>query len=424
MLKKIGYALMGVVFLGLALTLVTLTGCVSEAKIVDPKPDNSKLQLSKTDAEVLNSTGKFGTKLFAALNKENNGQNIFISPLSISVAFGMALNGAKGETYDEMVKVLELNGLSLEDINKSNKYLAETLTKIDPKVKFQLANSIWSRLGFPVIPDFLNTNKTYYNAETRELDFSKKEAVDIINGWIYNNTNQKIEKVIDQIDPAVVMYLINALYFKGDWKYQFEEKNTIKSDFTTHPGTKMKALVTDFMVQKRTFRYYEDKKVQVVDLPYGDSLYSMTVILPKEDYSADALISDLSVDYLNVVAKGLTQKQGLLMLPKFKYMYFKELVKILKELGMEKATGGSADFSKITPGGGIYISRVLHKAFVEVNEKGTEAAAVTVIEFEKTSVGDNFNMNVNRPFVFIIRENTTNTMLFAGKIIDPTVTEN
>lgn len=423
MLKRTGYLIycLGVAVLFIA--LIILQGC-RNSDINLPVENNSRLQLSKTDKMVLSSSGTFGLKLFSAINENEKDKNIFISPLSISTAFGMALNGAKGETYDEMVKTLELSGLSTDDINKSNKYLIETLPTIDPKVKFQIANSIWNRQGFSVIPDFLNVNKQYYNAEVRELNFSLPDAVTIINKWIADKTNNKIDKVLDSIDPAVVMYLINALYFKGDWKVEFNEKNTIKSAFSTHPGTKVKSLITDFMVQKRTFRYYENNNIQAVDLPYGDSLYSMTVIVPKENGSVDELIKNMTALELQNITDGLKQKAGTLMLPKFKYTFFKEMSEILKKLGMVKAFNGSADFSKITPGGGIYISRVLHKAFVEVNEKGTEAAAVTVIEFEKTSISTDFYMNVDRPFIFFIRESSTNTILFAGKIADPTKNEN
>lgn len=410
------------IFFIMSISIILLISCKNNQQITEPQTQIKNLSLSKDDKTVLNSTGKFGLNLFKIINssEKDKNKNIFISPLSISVAFGMALNGAKGETYEEMVRVLELNGLTLEQINNSLKYLSETLSTIDPKVKFQIANSIWNRKGFAIIPAFLEENRNYYNAEVKELDFSLPDAVDIINKWVDDKTNHKIDKVLDKIDPAVVMYLINALYFKADWTHSFNEQSTVKRLFYSNPVSSVTPSQVDFMLKKHNFRYYEDNNMQAVDLPYGDSLYSMTVILPKEQNQIDQWIENFDIMEFNRIVDNLKYKDGYLWLPKFKFTYFKEISEILNGMGMKKATTAQADFSKITPGGGIFIGRVLHKTFIEVNEKGTEAAAVTVIEFRKTSTDDKtFNMDVNKPFMFVIREKSTNTILFVGKIVNP-----
>lgn len=421
MFRRVIYYCLSVVMFFALVFLITLVSCGGET-IVDP-PANNELNLTKAESELLASASEFGFALLKTINEDEKNSNIFISPYSVSTAFGMALNGAVGDTYTEMLEALEISGLSLDEINSSNRQLMEILTEVDPKVAFQVANSIWYRNDFAVLESFLDVNNEYYSAEINIADFDNPATVDAINNWVEINTSGKIEKIIDDafIDPAVVMYLINALYFKGTWKYQFKEEDTTPLAFHLVDGTQVEVPT---MIQKSKFNYYEDEKLQLVDLPYGDSCFTMTVILPKQTSSVDEIISGLDAAGWDAMMQNVTYEELTLHLPKLKYEYNISLTDIVEKMGMRLAVTPAADFTKITPLGGIYIGDVIHKTFVEINEEGTEAAAVTAITFERTSAGDEKYMLVNKPYIFVIREVSTNSILFAGKILDPTKESN
>jgi len=374
--------------------------------------------LTSTEQALVTADNSFGFKLLAAVNKEDAGKNVFISPTSVSVALGMTLNGANGATRDSMARTLEFAGLTQQDINKSYKSLITLLKGIDPKVVFQIANSIWYRPDLRVEQAFKDVNMEYFNAEINSIDFGSATAPATINGWVDRNTNGKIKEIVpDPIPRDMVMYLINAIYFKGTWTYRFDPAYTRDDVFTLPTGS---TVPCKMMSMKSTLKYAENDQCQVLDLPYGDAGFSMTIVLPKKGTSIDDFTGKLTQQQWNLWLGSLEKKEGDVYLPKFKLEYSKKLNDALKAMGMTLAfTPGFADFTKIDTRGGLFISEVQHKTFVQVDEEGTEAAAVTSVGVGRTSIGDNFVMRVDRPFIFVIRENNTGTILFLGKIIQP-----
>ncbi|HCK99713.1 MAG TPA: proteinase inhibitor I4 serpin, partial [Candidatus Marinimicrobia bacterium] len=375
--------------------------------------------LTYSEVELKESSNQFGLKLFGKIVETEQDKNIFISPLSISMALGMTYNGAAGATLEAMHETLEYGDLTIQEVNESYQSLIELLTELDPEVIFDIANSIWYREGFPVENDFLTTNQDYFDAVVRALDFNRSDAVDIINAWVDENTNGKIEEIVDSpIDPLTIMFLINAIYFKGTWTYEFKEENTVTEPFTLADGS-----IADcqMMSHKCDHNYFENEQFQAIDLPYGDAGFSMTILLPKPEVNIDSLTAQLNNETWNSWLGSFSEREVNLFLPKFKLEYEILLNDILSALGMSIAFDpGQADFTKINTNGNLYISKVKHKTFVKVNEEGTEAAAVTSVEISRTSVGETgIIMRVNHPFIFAIRENHSGTILFIGKIVEP-----
>ncbi len=379
-------------------------------------------ELTSLEKHVIESGGNFGLKLFKEINKEERDKNVFISPLSVSMALGMTYNGANGSTEDAMQGILELGGLTNQEVNESYKSLIELLIGLDSKVKFQIANSIWYRQEWTFEEVFLNLCGTYFNAEVSGLDFNDPNAPNIINGWVDENTNGKIKEIVDApINPLTVMFLINAIYFKGTWTYEFDVSKT-KDDLFTLPDGSKKAC--KMMIQSNDFQYFSNADFQAIDLPYGDGGFRMTVFLPRPEKNIDDLIAELGAENWDLWMNSFSKHGGTLELPRFKLKYEIKLNDILKALGMGIAFDpDQADFTGMYKGTyKLYIDKVKHKTFVEVNEEGTEAAAVTSVEIAFTSIGPSgFTMRVDRPFIFVIRENQSNTMLFIGKIVEPTL---
>ena len=379
---------------------------------IDPVPGEPR-DLTGPELRLVESDNAFGMKIFDSIAEAKADSNVFISPMSIAMALGMTMNGADGRTYEQMKNALEFNGLNEEEINSAFRSLIDLLTDLDPDVIFEIANSIWVRLGYPVLQDFLDVNQTYFDAEIRELDFSLAEAVDIINGWIADKTHGRIEEVLDRIDPTVVMYLINAIYFKGTWTYQFDESETVESQFTLPDGSQVPC---EMMRMQCDLDYFQGPGFQAVDLPYGNGQFSMTVLLPDPGTTVDDVIQLITPQTWDAWMDSFEETTLNIGLPRFTLEWEMLLNDILKQLGMVDAFGAGADFSRINPQGELYISRVIHKTFVEVNEEGTEAAAVTVVEMREFAAP---GMTMNRPFLFVIREKHSGTLLFMGKLVDP-----
>lgn len=396
---------------------MVLIGCHNQS--TEPL-SSKKSDLPTSEGRIVTSANSFGFDLFNKVNNSEPNKNVFISPFSVSMAFGMVLNGANGSTLDSLKKVLGDAGVSLDDINNSYKNISTTLTNLDPKVVFQIANSIWYREGFPVLQTFLDANKNYFEAEVSALDFNQPSAVQTINGWVNTKTHGKIPFILKDIPPGLMMCLINAIYFKGIWTYQFDSTNTADTTFTCADGSTSQCKM---MKQRATFAYYEDADIQAIDLPYGDRSFSMTVILPSTGTSIDQYAASLTQAKWDGIIAKLDSAEVILSLPKFKLEYGRTLNSELITMGMGIAFSDYADFSRISQKVGLTISEVLHKTFVEVNEEGTEAAAVTAIIFVTTTayppVNHIHSMNVNHPFILAIREHTSGTILFIGKIVNP-----
>jgi serine protease inhibitor len=391
---------------------------LSACKKSDPVPrEPKKIDVQYKSAEIVEADLNFGFELFREINERTAEPNLMISPMSVSYALGMAYNGAGTETFEAFRQVLHFDELTLEEVNRSYQNLMSQMPGLDPDVEFSIANSMWYKLGFQVLQTFVDVNKEYFDAEVREVDFSDPGTVDLINGWIEEKTHDKIRDMLDYIPADAVMYLINAIYFNAPWKYEFDKSETYEGNFHLEDGGTHRA---DFMVLKGDFMYTETNSFKAVELPYSDSAFSMVVILPDQETGMDDLVSELNADNWKLWFSDSYMTGLQIRLPKFKYEFKSLLNDALISLGMGIAFTPDADFTGIRSSGGIYISRVIHQTFIDVMEEGTEAAAATIIEFIETSAGGGDIFFVaDRPFLYVIKENSTGAVLFMGKVGKP-----
>jgi len=373
-------------------------------------------QLTAAERAVIDGSNAFAFGLLREVNAANRDANVFISPVSASMALGMTMNGAAGTTLDEMRSMLGFGTLPLADVNASYASLIALLRGLDPATEFRIANSIWYRDDFPFNEAFLGTTRQYFDAEVRGIDFEDRSSVDVINAWVHEGTNGKIPTILETIPPEAVMYLINAMYFKGSWRDRFDPAQTRDDQFTTAAGTPVPVRM---MHREGGVAYYADAELEAVDLPYGNSAFTMTVLLPREGRSAEDLAATLTPDRWNAVTNGLAGAEGDVYLPKFTLTFKQLLNDQLQALGM-RAAFGAADFTPMSPRGrDLFVSKVLQKTFVDVNEEGTEAAAATAVEISVTSAPARITFRADRPFLFAIRERLSGTILFVGKLVTP-----
>lgn len=408
----------------LLFVLTTTAFLACETQITDPGEPGGELprQLSAAESKLVEADGSFSFDLFrATVAAQSQDENIIISPLSISVALAMTLNGAEGDTYDAMAEVLHLAGISLDEINEGYQSLIELLTTADPQVQMKIANSIWHSDRFAVNSEFRERMETYFDADLFEADFEDPESADRINQWVEEKTEGLITELLDEIEEDRIMYLINALYFKGDWLRQFDPSDTERADFRLESG---ESVEVDKMSQNGLFATYFSGDVQLIELPYGDSLFSMSVMMPADpDMPINQFVEvKLTSANLNEWRSNLTvdPRESLIQLPKFELEYEISYEDILKEMGMEIAfTYGVADFSGLSEDGrnNLFLDEVLHKVYINVDEEGTEAAAATSVGVMPTSMPP--QMIVDRPFIFVIHERNSGANLFMGKVKNP-----
>ena len=408
-------------FLGLlCLALLLFAGCDElPSNMFDKK--ESEPEIGPVDSSVVTANTQFGFSLFNEIRKTEQNENIFISPFSVSVALAMTLNGASGETEQAMVNTLQLQGLDSEAINAGYAGLRQTLLTSDPKVILTIANSLWARQDVPFKPDFLQRNTQFFGAEISTLDFTDPNTLNTINQWVNTNTNGKISKILDEINPAAVLFLINAIYFKGSWQTEFDPLHTRDGAFHLATGGEKRVAM---MARTGDYRYYQnyEENFHAISLPYGDGRISMYIFLPRRESNLNTLLDNLNAENWENWMSQFREQEVLLVMPKFKLEYEKTLNTPLESLGMGIAFApGLADFSRMATleilGKNLYIGEVLHKAVVEVNEEGTEAAAVTSVGIRATSAPPAFI--VDQPFFFAIRDNDTKTVLFMGIVADP-----
>ena len=394
-------------------TLILSVSCEKEPL----EKETPKITLSKKSAEIIEADHAFGFELFREICRNSEEENIMISPMSVSYALGMTYNGSAGTTLDAFNQVLHFGDLTKQEVNESYKDLMGQLLNLSEEVEFSLANSIWYKEAYPVLETFIKTNEDFFNAAVREADFSDPNTVDLINGWIEEQTNDKIKDMLDNIPVDAVMYLINAIYFNADWKYEFPKEDTYQGDFNLENGSQTEV---DYMVVEGDFQYTSTDDFAAVELPYSDSSFSMLVLLPRQTSSVSALTESLDVDSWDSWFEN-SRRQGVrVILPKFKYEFKDLLNDPLKTLGLGPAFSDTADFSKIVSAGGIQISRVIHQTFIDVQEKGTEAAAATIVEMSYTSApGNSISFSADHPFLYLIKENSTGAIVFMGKVGRP-----
>ena len=384
--------------------------------------DHTQSASGKLDGRLAAANARFGFKLYAELARQSADKNLFISPASTGLCLAMAYNGAAGETAQAMARALETQGIPMPELNQAYAALKAALENPDAKVQLNIANSLWARQGLAFKPDFIQRTKEYFGAEVTELNFDDPGAAATINRWVSEKTKDKINKIVDRIDGNSILFLINAIYFKGTWSKEFDKAKTTEDNFTPAVGGPKRV---PMMSQSGSYRYFENAGFQAVSLPYGGGRASMYIFLPAKAGGLSALQKKLTAANWESWMDEFQQSDGDIKVPRFRLEYEATLNEALKALGMGAAFDqGRANFTgMIEPKGqNVYISQVKHKTFVDVNEEGTEAAAVTSTEMRTTSAmrpRQRFNMVVDRPFFCAIRDNQTGTVLFMGSITDP-----
>jgi serine protease inhibitor len=383
-------------------------------------PDSLKVlprTLSDGEQQAIASSNRFAFDLFRSINTRFADTNVFISPLSASFALGMTLNGADGETFEGMSQALRILETDRSRINNAYRDLIGLLLELDPSVDMRIGNAIWYRDGFPFHQAFFDTVSHYFNARVAGLDFDNPATADRINAWVDTATAGKITKVLEEIDPEIVMLLMNAIYFKGSWRSQFDPARTENAPFATERGTSHSARMMHLDMQQVALATLSG--VQAVDLPYGRAAFTMTAILPPAGTDVDAFIETLDQPRWDAIIGALRQAKADVYLPKFRMEWEDTLNTDLKAMGMENAfCPGCAHFTRMSPlGDSLFISFVKQNTFVNVNEEGTEAAAVTTVGVGYVSLPP--TIRFDRPFVFVIRERLSGTILFMGKVAVP-----
>lgn len=403
----------------IVIAFLLFVGCF-ESVINTLNPEKNEPITVPIDSNVPVANTQFGFNLFNTLWETEQNQNIFISPFSISVALAMTLNGAASETEQAMIDTLQLQDIDTNSINSSYAQLQQTLRTSDPKVTLTIANSLWGNQGIQFTPDFLQRNTQFFNAEISILDFLDPSSLTAINQWVNDNTNGKIPKILDEIDSNAVLFLINAIYFKGAWQTEFDPAHTRDGAFHLTNGSKKQV---PMMFRSGRYSHYRGDAFQAVNLPYGNGRISMYIFLPARNSNLNAFLETLNTENWENWMSQFREQELSLRMPKFKLEYgTKELNDALTALGMGIAFDQSrSDFSRMVSledlGANLYIDKVSHKTFIEVNEEGTEAAAVTVVGIVKTSLPPQFT--VDRPFFFAIHDNETKTVLFMGTVVEP-----
>jgi len=374
----------------------------------------------RLDPAFLRAVNEFALELTVQLGRQDAGQNVFLSPANVAIALAMTANGARGETLQSMLSALNLNTLDLETVNSNFAALQALLVRDEPGATIAIANALWARAGVAFNADFLQRTQGFYDARIEALDFDQPDAPKTINEWVRRQTNDKIPAVVERIPEEIILLLMSAIYFNGKWETPFNPEFTQDRPFYLLNGT-TKELPT--MYRSDDFEYLKGDGFQAVRLPYAGGGVRMVIILPDADRTLAQLTDQLSIENWESWREQFSVKEGQLYLPRFTTRYDKQLNQALSAMGMTEAfDDGRSDFSGMRPvPPALFVSQVRHVAYVDVNEAGTEAAAVTSVEMGITSAmpTETFLMQVDRPFFFAIEETSTGSILFTGLITEP-----
>ncbi len=384
-----------------------------------PQADEQPRALSANEQRLVQAHTAFTMNLFRTVAAQKPTENVFLSPMSAHLALSMATNGAHTATRDSMMKTLALEGLALNDANSAAQTLMPLVTGLDRRnVEVSVANALWHRTTFAPEQAFLNTVRQHYNAQIQALDFTSPLAVNTINSWASDNTKGRVPKVLERIAPEIVMYLMNALYFKGAWKSQFDPALTRDDVFVGEDGSRKPCKM---MNQQRAgeLKVHYGQDFLIADIPYGKGQYSMTVVLPNQGKRLREVLAMLTPARWQESISRLSTTTTEVSMPKFKMSAEYQLKDALTAMGMGIAFQPRvADFTNINRNGELYLSFVQQNTFIEVNEEGSEAAAVTTIGVGLTSAGPR-GIRLDRPFAYFIREHSTGVILFAGTMLEP-----
>lgn len=401
----------------LCVAVATGSGCRQSGSasanngVTAPRPaPNPPPEPTSAPNNIARGNAQFGVDLLRELTSEAPDTNVFISPASIAIALAMTWTGARGQTASDMGNVLGLGDRSEAEVSEAYRQLTASLEGT-PDIELAVANSVWIRNGMSVKQPFLDTLDASYDAEARTVDFGDPETADVIDAWVAEKTRGKIEDIVLRpIPPQYMLMLINAIYFRGAWANPFQEDQTEDAPFTLADGAEV---TVPMMRQHGRLAYAETDQLQIVRLPYEGGRTAMTVVLPAHGTSLSEVLETLDVETWEQWTSSLLLHNATLRLPRFTLEYKKSLAPILSDMGMGVAFSPGADFSGMADG--LLISAVEHKTFVEVNERGTEAAAVTLV----APAGRPFEITVDRPFLCAIEDLDTGALLFVGTIVDP-----
>lgn len=406
------------------LALGALAAACGDATGPEPGEPITELPRALTEVEeaVIQASNRFGLQLMReAAAAESEKPNVVISPLSASMALGMTLNGAAGETFQAMRSTLGFGDLAPAEINAAYRETLDLLQGLDPEVEFTVGNSVWSREGFPFLESFFETVQASFDARVESLDFDDPAALSTINGWVEDATNGRIPSILDRIDPMEVMFLINAIWFDGRWTTEFDPSETRQADFRRADGTTVQVplMMRRDATVPRVFR--ED--YTAAELTYGGGAFGLVILLPEEGTPATEVAASMDESEWSALVEGLAEGElARVGLPRFTTSYDVELNDILTDMGMGIAFNNGADFSNLSPlGEEMFITKVRQKTLIEVDEAGTRAAAATSVGVRVTSLPP--QLVADRPFLFVLRERLSGTILFMGLVGDPTVEE-
>lgn len=379
-----------------------------------PEESGDPIELTRQQKAVVEGSNAFAFNLLRVLSEKNLEESFVASPLSVSMAFGMALNGAEGETFDEISHVLGFGGLTREEISEAARELIPALIGADEQAEVLVANAIWARLGAGLREEFVAANRESYAAEVSELDFSDPASADAVNTWVAEKTKGLIEKMIDQLNPEALLYLANAVYFKADWTVQFDPEKTRTEPFRGGDGEWQEV---PMMRVKEGFAFHEGETWRAAELPYGDGAYRFLAVQPIEEQDLGEFAGRFDQAAYQQVLAGLDVDTVEVYMPRFELSHrIEEFKRDLQGMGMVVPFTGQADFGGIHPTNRLLISDVLHQSVIKVDEVGSEAAGVTILEIRTTSVGPpEPRIRLDRPFLFFIREQSTGTILFMGR---------
>jgi len=379
-------------------------------------------------AKLINATTKFAVSLYTDLASSSTG-NVFMSPISVSIALAMTYLGAKGNTLAQMKAGLHFGDVSDAELHQAFSDIREALRSVDGKYTLHTANRLFGQNCYKFLDAFLAATKQFYAAELAPVDFiqKKEEAVALVNNWVAEQTNQKIRNIVplSAVDASTRLILVNAIYFKGDWAKKFDASKTKDEDFHVSSSEKVKVPLMHMPKAKVSYGVHQQLNCQAIEFPYAGDTLSMVILLPDHTVSSlQELESKLTADHLYNVRKefSMHNQEVNIWLPRFKLEETLELNKALDKLGIvDLFVEGGADLSGMDGTKELYVSKVLHKAFIEVNEEGSEAAAATavVVMTRMAVISKSFDFRADHPFLFFIRHNATNAILFVGRLMKP-----
>jgi serine protease inhibitor len=401
-------------YLPAALLGITLSACNADPTGPPPLLTELPRALSVAEATIIDANNAFAFRLLQEVATADS--NVFLSPLSVSLALGMTMNGAAGTTLDGMKQALNFGPLTMPEINSGYRSLLTLLRGLDAGTQLSIANSIWFDAAFPARQSFLDATRDAFDAEVRAVALGNPATVGLINNWVRDATRGKIPTIIDAISPQDVMFLINAIFFKGDWRHRFRASDTESRPFYATDGMQM----VPMMKRTGSVALGGGAYHTMGELQYGNGAFAMTVLMPRADVALDihALTDSLTVGRWAQWTGGLSEQSNIdVFLPRLRLEYERSLSDDLSALGMAEAfQDGVADFSGLFAGDARpFISDVRHKTFVDVNEEGTTAAAATAVTIGVTSAPP--SLRVDRPFIVVLRERLSGTILFVGKMV-------